>query len=251
VVEAKLGALLSAGQIADYIPDLIRRASGNDALMVALVPAYRRGEASLALDEALSMCGRPPIRTAVWSFDDVLNALADVLPGSGDLEQLCGFVEACEALDVKPFTEEELATHAENRRADLTRVVDQATASLFASGERIAPSGRDAKFSWRRYLEVIPRGTNIAVGLRSSSPGQSETDGAWVWLRVHPATPNAAAAGAVLRKNFSTARPEPDGSTWLPLDVPAGAAGEAVAARLVEQVNQVVSTLREAATTTP
>jgi hypothetical protein len=250
VVEAKLGALLSAGQIADYIPDLIRRASGNDALMVALVPAYRRGEASLALGEALSIRGQPPIRTAVWSYDDVLDALADVIPGSGgDLEQLRGFVEACEALDVKPFTEEELAAHAEDRRADLTRVVDQATASLFASDERIAPSGRDAEFSWRRYLEVIPRGTNIAVGLRSSSPGQSVSDGPWVWLRVHPATPNAAAAGAVLRNNFSTARLERDGSTWLPLDVPAGVAGEAIAARLVKQIEQVVSSLREATTT--
>ena len=217
--------------------------------MVVLVPTYRRGEASHVLGEALSMCGQPPIRTAVWSYDDVFDALADALPDSGDLEQLRGFVEACEALHVKPFTKEELAGHTEDRRADLNRVVDQATASLFASGERIAPSGRDAEFSWRRYLEVIPGGTNIAVGLRSSSPGQSETDDAWVWLRVHPATPNAAAAGAVLRNSFSTARPEPDGSTWLPLDVPAGVAGEAVAARLVEQINQVISTLREAATT--
>jgi hypothetical protein len=251
VVEAKLGALLSPDQIADYIPDLIRRGSGHDALMVVLVPAYRRGEASLVLGEAVSMCGQPPIRTAVWSYDDVLDALADALPGPGDLEQLRGFVEACEALDVKPFTEEELAAHAEDRRADLTRVVDQATASLFASGERIAPSGRDAEFSWRRYLGGIPGGTAIAVGLRSSSPGQSETGGAWVWLRIHPETPNAAAAGAVLRDNFSTARPGPDGSTWLPLDAPAGVAGAAIAARLVEQIDQVISTLREAATTTP
>ena len=197
------------------------------------------------------MCGEPPIRKAVWSYDDVLGALADVLPGSGDLEQLRGFIAACEALDVKPFTEDELAARAEDRRADLVRVLDQATASFFASGERVQPSGSDRDFSWRRYLEITPGGTNIAVGLRSSSPGQIETDGAWVWLRVHPATPNAAAAGAVLRKNFSATRPEPDGSTWLPLDVPAGVAGEAVAARLVEQVNQVVSTLREAATTTP
>jgi hypothetical protein len=154
-------------------------------------------------------------------------------------------------LDVKPFTQEELAAHAEERRADLTHVVDQATASLFASGERVFPSGRDAYFSWRRYFEVTPGGTNIAVGLRSSGPGRSEAGDAWAWLRVHPATPNAKAAGEVLCNNYSTARTEPDGSTWLPLDIPAGVAGEAMAARLVEQINQVVSTLREAATTTP
>jgi hypothetical protein len=251
VVEAKLGALLSAGQIAYYTPGLIRRASGNDAIMVALVPAYRRGEASLVLDKALSMCGQPPIRTAVWSYDEVLSALTDVLPGSGDLEQLRGFVEACEALDVKPLTQEELATRAEDRRADLTRVVDQATVSLFASGERVQPSGRDADFSWRRYFEITPGGINMAVGLRSSSPKRSQATSAWAWLRVHPATANAEAAGEVLRNNYSTARTEPDGSTWLPLDLPAGVAGEAIAARLMEQINQVVSKLREAATTTP
>jgi len=247
VIEAKLGALLSAGQIADYIPDLIRRASGHDALMVVLVPTYRRGEASRVLDEALSICGQPPVRAAVWSYDDVLGALTHALPGSGDLEQLRGLVEACEALDVKPFTEEELAAHAEDRRADLVWVMDQATASLFASGERVLPSGSDAGFSWRRYFEITPGGTNIAVGLRASSPGRSEAS-AWAWLRIHPATPGADTAGAVLRGTFSTARTEPDRSTWLPLDLPAGVAGAAMVARLVEQIGEVISTLREAST---
>ena len=45
------------------------------------------------------------------------------------------------------------------------------------------------------------------------------------------------------------AQSEADGSTWLPLDLPVGVAGAAVAARLVEQIEQVVSTLREAITT--
>ena len=247
VVEAKIGALLSAGQIADYIAGLTRRITGGDhgALMAVLVPTYRRGEASRVLGEALSICGQPSIHTAVWSYDDVLGALADVLPGSGDLEQLRGIIEACEALDVEPFTEEELAAHAEDRRADLIRVLDQATVSLFASGERVLPSGSDADFSWRRYFTVIPGGTDIAVGLRSSSPGRSEPGGAWAWLRVHPATPNADTAGAVLRDTFA-AQTEADGRTWLPLELPAGVAGTAMVARLVEQIGQVVSTLREA-----
>jgi hypothetical protein len=249
VVEAKLGALLSAGQIADYIPDLIRRAGGHEALMVVLVPTYRHGEASLVLGEALSICGQPPVRTAVWSYDDVLGALADVLSGSGDLEQLRGFVEACQALDVKPFTEEELAAHAEDRRADLTRVVDQATVSLFASGKRVQPSGSDTDFSWRRYLEITPGGANIAVGLRASSLGRSEAGGAWAWLRVHPSTPSADTAGAVLRDTFPAAQSEADGSTWLPLDLPTGVGGAVIMARLVEQIEQVVSSLREATTT--
>jgi hypothetical protein len=249
VVEAKLGAWLAAGQIADHIPDLIRRASGHDALIVVLVPTYRCGEASLVLGEALSMCGQPPIRTAVWSYDDVLGALADVLPGSGDLEQLRGFVEACAALDVKPFTEEELAAQAEDRRADLVRVLDQATASLFASGERVLPSGSDADFSWRRYFTVAPGRTDIAVGLRTSSPRRSEADRAWAWLRVHPSTPGADTAGAGLRDTFPAAHSGADGSTWLPLDLPADVAGALMVARLVEQIEEVVSTLRGAATT--
>jgi hypothetical protein len=251
VVEAKIGAPLAAGQIADYIADLTRRVSGGDrdVLVVILVPPYRRGEAALVLDQALSMCGQPPIRTAVWSYDDVLGALADVLPGSGDLEQLRGFVEACEAVDVKPFTEDELAARAEDRRADLARVLDQATVSFFASSERVLPSGSDADFSWRRYLEITPGGTNIAIGLRTSNPGRSATGGAWAWLRVHPSTPGADTAGALLRDTFPAARSEADGCTWLPLIVPAGAAGAAMAARLVEQIEQVVSALREATTT--
>jgi hypothetical protein len=213
---------------------------------VVLVPAYRCGEALLVLGEALSMCGQPPIRTAVWSYDDVLGALADVLPGSGDLEQLRGFIAACEALDVKPFTEDELAARAEDRRADLVRVLDQATASFFASGERVQPSGSDRDFSWRRYLEITPGGTNIAVGLRTSGPGRSEATGAWAWLRIHPATLSADTAGTVLRGTFPAAQSEADGSTWLPLDLPTGVAGTVMAARLVEQIDQVVSTLREA-----
>jgi hypothetical protein len=251
VVEAKIGAPLAAGQIADYIADLTRRVSGGDrdVLVVILVPAYRCGEAALVLDQALSMCGQPPIRKAVWSYDDVLGALADVRPGSGDLEQLRGFVAACEALDVKPFTEDELAARAEDRRADLVRVLDQATVSFFASGERVLPSGSDADFSWRRYLEITPGGTNIAIGLRTSSPRLSEAGGAWAWLRVHPATPGADTAGAVLRDTFPAARSEADGSTWLPLEPPAGVAGAVMAARLVEQIEQVVSALHEATTT--
>jgi hypothetical protein len=248
VVEAKIGAPLAAGQIADYIADLTRRVSGGDrdVLVVVLVPLYRCGEAALVLDEALSMCGHPPIRAAVWSYDGVLGALADVLPGSGDLEQLRGFVEAREAFDVKPFTENELAARAEDRRADLVRVLDQATVSFFASGERVLPSGSDADFSWRRYLEITPGGTNIAIGLRTSSPGRSEAGGAWAWLRVHPSTPGADTAGAVLRDTFPAAQSGAEGCTWLPLMVPAGAV---MAARLVEQIEQVVSVLREATTT--
>jgi hypothetical protein len=67
VVKAKLGAPLAAGQVAGYIADLTRRVSGGDCevLVVVLVPAYRCGEAALVLDQALSMCGQPPIRTAV------------------------------------------------------------------------------------------------------------------------------------------------------------------------------------------
>jgi hypothetical protein len=92
------------------------------------------------------MCGRPVIRTAVWSFDNVLGALADVLRGSGDLQQVRGFVDACEALNVKPLTADELTAHAEDRRGDLVRVLDWATASLFGSGDRAFPSGSDADF---------------------------------------------------------------------------------------------------------
>lgn len=251
VVEAKLGAPLTAGQIAAYITDLTRRMSGgdHDALVVVLVPGYRCGEASLVLSKALSMCGQPPIRMAVWSYDDVLDALADVLPGCGDLEQLRGFVEACEALDVRPLTEDELAARAEDRRADLVRLLDRATASFFASGQCVQPSGSDTDLSWRRYLEITPGGTNLAIGLRTSSPGRTPAGGAWAWLRVHPATPNADTAGAVLRNTFPAAQSEADGSTWLPLDLPVGVAGAALAARLVEQIEQVVSTLREATTT--
>jgi hypothetical protein len=87
------------------------------------------------------------------------------------------------------------------------------------------------------------------MGLRTSSPGRSEAGGARAWLRVHPSTPGADTAGAVVRDTFPAAQTEVDGNTWLPLIVPADVAGTAMLTRLVEQIEQVVSTLREATTT--
>jgi hypothetical protein len=53
----------------------------------------------------------------------------------------------------------------------------------------------------------------------------------------------------VLRDTYPAAQSQADGCTWLPLIVPAGVAGAVMAARLVEQIEQVVSALREATTT--
>jgi hypothetical protein len=55
--------------IAACITDLTRRMSGgdHDALVVVIVPGTGVAKHRCTQQKALSMCGQPPIRTAVWS----------------------------------------------------------------------------------------------------------------------------------------------------------------------------------------
>lgn len=249
VIEAKIGAVLHVQQIIDYLKDQGRRLADEpgDALLVLLVPAHRRPEADRVLAEAVEQGEFVPregkLHTEVWDYDQLLDALARSLENDPDLAQLRLFIEACEALDIRPFTMTELRSPWGSRAADLITVLDRATSRVNPPGQRLMPSGAHDHYEWRRYLEVVPGWTNIAVGLLrgDQDPPAGLTDPTCVWLRVHRDTPDAQLAGRRLRGRFPKEVVVDDsGHTWLPLRVPPGVGGAAMVDEVATQIEAAV-----------
>ncbi len=246
VIEAKLAEELTEVQVRAYLLHLEQRRDGHldDALIGILVPEYRRIEAERVLSAVIGSQATGA-RSVVWSYDEVLVAIESGLGASPDLEQLRGFIQACEALDISPFSEAELADTAAPRQRDLVALADRATAAVHPAGARLLPGSRGEDYEWRRYLEVTPGGTNIAVGLRLPTPGEIAGPGSRLWLRVHRGTVDAAEASRNLREAYphTAAIDENTGHTWLPLVIPTGEAGAVMVSSIVEQIDTAIRTI--------
>jgi hypothetical protein len=96
-------------------------------------------------------------------------------------------------------------------------------------------------------LVVRPSGTNIAIGVRSASP-ESGNKRSWAWLRVPSHTPHADVVGTALRDAYQTAHTDREG-TWVPLHIPSGVAGAAMIAAVTQQIENVLTVIREMPTT--
>jgi hypothetical protein len=242
VMEAKLDHALTEEQLGIYLHDLRARRQGSQdrAILGTLVPEHRRKEATALLRQVLS--SEALIIPAVWSYDQVLGKLADQLGDTSDLEQLRRLIQKCEALDIRPFTAEEIAERSPAREPELIRILDAASASFF-TGKRVWPSSsQDADFTWRRYVQAHPDGTSIAVGVRQPDP--SAATAAWAWIRLHRETYNARGAGNLLKRVFPdriTVRD--DGSTWLPLKISAGLSGTALESEITDQLRDILDVL--------
>ena len=217
--------------------------ASDHALLVVLVPEHRRGEAEQVLAQAVrrSELDRRSVRhTDVWSYDELLAALAAGLGDDPGLAQLRTFVEAAQGLDIQPFAEAELGEPG-LRQTDLITVLDRATARCNPAGQRLLPSGSDEQFVWRRHLELRPGWTNLAVGLRHASRDSLSTLQGGTWLRVHRDTPDSALATRRLRDvGEGDVVVDETGHTWLPLVVPPGVAGAAIVDSLAGQIQSVI-----------
>jgi hypothetical protein len=252
VIEAKLGHTLTVEQVAIYFAHLKTRLADHDrsdeGVVVLLVPEHRSQEARAVLSKVeaaeVEAAKSPLLRTAVWNYRQVLDALEEALGADGDVAQLRGLVEICEALDIKPLSPEDLTMASSPRAADLRRVVDFASVSLFDE-TRILPSGSDEHFTWRRYHQVVGD-THVAIGLRRPEASADASAHGRTWMRVHATTPEAALAGEALKQQCPSAYTDAAGHVWVPLEVPVGVSGSGMITRVAEQVEAVIAAIRAA-----
>lgn len=238
VVEAKLGHQLTTDQVAAYRP----RLPDDGGLLAVLVPPSRRHEADGVVADYRASRPDDPVRTAVWTYDDVLGALNRHLPGSCDVAQLRGLLRAHAALDVPPFTDDDLwddGTDGPSRMEDVWRVVDAASFGLF--DERL-PSGRDATLRFRRYVAV---GGGLAFAAGVGRVGGERRRRPWAWARVSHESAYGRAAGAALVDGVPGAIQDDD-VTWAPLPIPTGVPGSVAIPAVREQIEALAQVARAA-----
>jgi hypothetical protein len=255
VVEAKLDAALTTEQLRHYAADqrhCLQAAGLEQGLLVALVPAHRRQEAEQKVASALRALQTTDVsggdavtlRGAVWSFDELLQEITPTGGEDPDVAQLAALVVVQQALDIRPFTSDELVRPDESRRHDLRLIADRVSAAITPAGIRLFPSGQDADFDWRRYVELAPGDTNVAIGVRRPSgdvlPAGSTSP---LWLRVHRDTPNAAAAAQRLALRYPSTVTGSGGHTWLALEVPTEMGGADLVDELVRQLRQITDVI--------
>jgi hypothetical protein len=258
VVEAKLAAAMTSEQLQHYAVNQRRRllaAGWDQGVLAVLVPAHRREEAEHKLAQALEATGNTSeqvgetvwLRGAVWSFDELLQEISPDESEDPDVTQLADLVAVQEALDIRPFCPHELVNPDGPRRRDLSLIADRVSAAIATASSRLLPSGQDADFEWRRYVELTPGGTNVAIGVRR--PVGEEPPDEWpsfLWLRVHRDTSNAEIAVQRLARRYPNITRDLHGHTWLALDVPAGVGGAEVVDALITQVEKVAAVIVEA-----
>lgn len=263
VVEAKLAAAMTSEQLRHYAANQRRRlfAGGWDrGVLAVLVPAHRRDEAEKKLTHALEVPGEASeefgdtvtLRGAVWTFDELLEAISPEESEDPDVTQLADLIAVQAALDIRPLGKHERVRPDDPRRRDLWLIADRVSAAISPSGSRLFPWGQDADFEWRRYVELSPGGTNVAIGVRWHV-GEDQTDELTrlLWLRVHRDTPNAEIAAQRLARHYPNIIRDIHGHTWLALDVPAGMGGAEVVDTLVTQVEKVAAVIVQAEPSRP
>ncbi|WP_225755638.1 hypothetical protein [Actinotalea sp. Marseille-Q4924] len=241
VVEAKLGDALTYAQFGGYRS----RLPADGGLLVALLPQARRAHGDRVVAEYRHVHCDDPVRLAVWTYDDVLGALEAQLPDSGDLAQLRSLLEAHEALDVPPLTEDDLWDDGRIRdlRTDpVWRVLDAASSGIF--GHRL-PAGRAPGMQMRRYVAVTPDGGVFAVGV-----GLTEKDSTaprpWPWLVVPHDTPyGRVMAQAVAAMSAGRAEERHD-ATLVPLEMPLGVPGAVMVPEVRARIEGYAEAARDA-----
>lgn len=171
VVEAKVGHFLGGDQV-----DAYRSRLGEYGLLAVLVPATRRREGDRVVDELSRRYGGSGDRVAValWTWDDVVDALETAMPGQCDVAQLKGLVEAAGALDIRPFSAGELVTSDRSRFADLWSILDDASFLGY-------PAQSGGYFERHRFYPVGAYDAYFSVGIGRSGRNAPEP---WCWVRI-------------------------------------------------------------------
>ncbi|MDD2858974.1 MAG: hypothetical protein PHU75_09910 [Candidatus Nanopelagicales bacterium] len=181
IVEAKIGHTLDAEQVAAY-----RARLGDDGLLVVLVPASRRREGEKVVEELRReyAAADDPVRVALWTWDQVVEALEEALPEEPDVAQLRGLVDEAGALDIRPFDESELSTANESRFDDLWSVLDRASFGLLDDTARRKAMGSSEGGATSMSAISTPTSRWASDGSRAPSPSrgcgsESRTPRAW------------------------------------------------------------------------
>jgi len=239
VVEAKIGHTLTVAQLVGYR----ERLPEDGGLLVVLTPDNRRREAELVLARLREAEPDERLRLAIWTYDEVAAAFETALPDSSDVAQFRGLVDAAGALDVAPLSASELLDDDPTRRADIWRVVDEASFGLF--GKRL-PAGADWSLARRRYVELGPFSVGMAVGVGRKSRVHEGRAQPWAWVRL----PDSAAfhwvaqSVAVELRAGETSR-DPEG-LWVPLDVPVDVPGAVMIPAVRAELESLAGAIREA-----
>lgn len=239
VVEAKIGHTLTVDQIAGYrarLPD-------DGGLLALLVPEGRRHEGEQVLRDLRASEPDERVRLAVWSYEQVTVALEAALPGSPDVAQFRGLVEASRALDVAPLSPSDLLDNSPARRDDIWRVLDEASFGMFG---RSLPAGTDWSLERRRYVELVPYTVGMAVGIGRKSrehEGQAQT---WAWLRLPDSAPFHWVAQSVAEQSRPGETSRDKEGLWVPLHVPTGVPGSVMIQTLRGEIEALGSAIREA-----
>lgn len=234
VVEAKIAARLSEGQLKSYANNLATGLAKGAAGLVLLVPAARRSEA----EAILGPMGIP--RAAVVTWDDLLAPLSGSDTAFRDVAQLRSMCDSLGALDIAPFESTELEYLA-TRLGDLITVCDRASQALTPPGALLRSVPREG--GWYRYF------CDAEMGKTCASLGVSPTAkfgiDRLIWLRWQRYTEDidrvrqrlkadierVEAVGGVSR--FS------DGAIWIGLEPEPGVGGTAVVVDLVDRCRQL------------
>ena len=227
-IEAKLGAVLSEGQLQSYIADLHDRAERG--LLLVLVPRYRIKDAIIAATQAFGLSGDGPqwrlgsdagYVVTVTSWEQILDILAKNSSATfaSDYAQ---FRDLYRALNGDYF-EASREIEWRDRELNFLTLVDKTTRLLAPSGQ-LLPMGSDGESDpiayQRRYVCRSSEGTKTScysIGIRDPFLGYKTP----IWLRFHRETGMFDVIHQrLMESDFSPRLVEHRGHIWLPLDLP-------------------------------
>jgi hypothetical protein len=246
-IEAKFGAALTAAQLYAYRWDA--SAGGQVPRAVALVlPAARASEGRRVVDAAVRLPAPVGLSVSLggWigclSWDELFDGLQVAVAtaeDASDLTQLRALVAGAEALDVDPFVADETWADIGLRLPDLISVVDQA--SRPQPGITAGRGEPDSQFHWRRYAQLAPTRTNVALGILRDWEHRSPVTP--IWIRFHRDTEDFPGV-------LSRARSIPGrfcmidkGNLIMPLQLPRDVTGSVAAADVARQLADLCGAL--------
>lgn len=237
VVEAKIGHLLEASQVAGYRP----RLAAIGGLLVALVPSSRVHFAQTVVAQLRRDFDDDgdTTRVALWTWDQVAEELIEALPENPDVVQLKGLIQATGAMDVEPFSVSQLFVPDDTRIEDLWRIVSRA--SSMVSGDRRPAQPGGPYFRWR-FVSAGDFGAEFRVGVGRSERTDHET---WVWASVDDSLRFGRVAMNALLENFSEAE-SGSGGVAVPVHLDANIHGSDLVDHVRDQLDAIARAIRRA-----
>ena len=236
VVEAKLGADLTADQLLSYALRLPSR------VLAVLVPAYRQQEARAVLDEVVARCaGREAPATSVLTWEEVfdrVNAATSERHVLEDVRQLEGLCAALTYLD-RPITQSDLGESWERRVPDFIQVIDLATKAFVSKDQLARPNPFQFREPWQGLRWVTMwrggDGETIDIGIGVREP--LDAGGTPMWFQLHNGSVDRQRAAEKL--SLEPGAQDVNGALLIPYSPPLGVRLADVSAHLQARLNQL------------